>query len=150
VLASNQLPVPLQERPRAHQGGQPLEPAGIDLAGLGWQPTALVIVEAGFLAQLFSEDPDLLLEVFNDVLLGAVEPPSQAEKQELKRVQGQRMQRSASAGHPPAVSQPFSREREFSHTTASPSQLVPQWTPGLAGPAWAHRSAKWDNRRAKW
>jgi hypothetical protein len=37
--------------------GNPLSWPGIDLAGLGWQPTALVIVEAGFLSQLFSGDP---------------------------------------------------------------------------------------------
>ncbi|HWH69044.1 MAG TPA: hypothetical protein VNT26_06650 [Candidatus Sulfotelmatobacter sp.] len=60
---------------------------GLDLTGLGGQPAALVIVEAGFLAQLFFEDPDLLLEVFNDVLLVAVEP-SQTAKPTSRNTKG--------------------------------------------------------------
>ena len=58
ILVGNQPPMPFQERARDHQGSEPLEPLGVDPAGLGGQPPTLVIVEAGLLAQLFFQDPD--------------------------------------------------------------------------------------------
>ena len=57
-----------------------------DLFRLGGQPSALVVVEAGLLAQLLPEDLNLLLEVFNNVLLIAVDPTGQTDEEELKMV----------------------------------------------------------------
>ncbi|HYG35733.1 MAG TPA: transposase [Clostridia bacterium] len=56
------------------------------------QPATLVVVKAGLFAKLFFEDPDLLLEVFNHVLLAPVHPTGQAQEQQLQRIHGQRMQ----------------------------------------------------------
>ena len=65
---------------------------GINLLGLGRQAAALVVVEPGLLAQLFFEDPELLLELFHYLLLVTVGPTGQAEEQNLKLVHGQSMQ----------------------------------------------------------
>jgi hypothetical protein len=45
-----------------------------DLLGLGRQPSALGVVEPSLLAQLLLGDFDLLLEIFDQVLLVAVYP----------------------------------------------------------------------------
>jgi hypothetical protein len=57
-----------------------------DSLGLGGQPTALLVVEPRLLAQLFLENPHLLLQVFDDILLVAVNPTSQTKYKELKRI----------------------------------------------------------------
>jgi hypothetical protein len=84
--------MPLQERVRAYQGGERLEPVRTDFPGFGRQSVALVVVEAGRSAQLFSEDSDLLLEVFDHALLVTANPPGHAQEQGLKLVQDLSMQ----------------------------------------------------------
>ena len=80
VLADHQPLMPLPEDAGVHQGSQHSEPFRLDLPGLGSQPAALVMVEAGLRAQWFLEDADLLLEVFEDLLV-AVDPPRPSQKQ---------------------------------------------------------------------
>jgi hypothetical protein len=84
--------MPLQEGARANQWRETFEALRIDLLGLDRQAAALVVVEPGLLAQLFFEDPELLLEVFNFLLLVTVDPTGQAEGQNLKLVHGPSMQ----------------------------------------------------------
>jgi hypothetical protein len=54
--------------------------------GLGGESSALVIVEPGLFPQLLLEDFDLLLEVFDNILLVAVDPTSSAGHEELKGI----------------------------------------------------------------
>jgi hypothetical protein len=65
-----------------------LEVFEADLRGLGRQPSALGIVEPGLFAQLLPEHFDLFLEIFDHVLLVAVDPTGQAKEDELKLVHG--------------------------------------------------------------
>ena len=58
-----------------------------DLLGLGGQPSPLIVVEPGPVAELLLENFDLLLESFDDILLVAVDPAGQAYHKELKPVQ---------------------------------------------------------------
>ena len=80
--------MPIQKRARGGQSGDSFEVFQADLVGLGGQPSTLAFVEAGPLAQLFLEDSDLFLEVFDDVLLVAVDPTGQAYEEESKMVHG--------------------------------------------------------------
>jgi hypothetical protein len=57
-----------------------------DVFGLGGQPAALVVVEPGLLVQLLPHDLNLLLEVFDNVLVIAVDPAGQTDEEELKGV----------------------------------------------------------------
>lgn len=59
-----------------------------ELLGLGDQPSTLVVAEAGLFASLLLEDFDLLMEVFNTVLLVAIDPTGQANEKKLKMVHG--------------------------------------------------------------
>ena len=63
-----------------------MQAVSAQLLGFGRQPAALVVVEPGLLAQLLPEDFHLFLEVFDDVLLVAVDPTGQADEQQLERV----------------------------------------------------------------
>ena len=78
--------MPSQEGTRGGNGGDILEPLQPELLGLGGQPSALRVVEPGPFAQLLLEDFDLFLEVFDVVLLVAVDPASQANHEKLKGV----------------------------------------------------------------
>jgi hypothetical protein len=78
--------MPIQQRARGNDAGDCLASWQSDLFGLGGQPAALLIVEPGLFAQLLLEDFDLLLKVFDNVLLVAVDPARQAEQEELKQV----------------------------------------------------------------
>ena len=80
--------MPTQEDAGSGQRGKPLEVFEADLFGPGRQPSALGIVEPRLLAQLFLEDFDLLLEIFDHVLLMAVDPTGHAKEDELKLVHG--------------------------------------------------------------
>ena len=62
--------MPSQQGARADKGGDPLEAFPPEFLGLGGQPATLVIIKLGPFAKLFFQDFDLLLEVFDDVLLG--------------------------------------------------------------------------------
>jgi hypothetical protein len=75
--------VPLKERPWADNRGTTFQPIPSKLLGFGCQPATLVVVEAGLFAQLFPENSHLLLEVFDDHLLVAVEPARKAEQDQL-------------------------------------------------------------------
>lgn len=86
VLARDQASVPSQESLRADDGGKLKQAVSPELVALGRQPAALVMVEPGLSVQLFPQDLYLLLEVFNDELLLAVEPTSQADEHELQSV----------------------------------------------------------------
>ena len=78
--------MPTQQRARSDDGGDLFEPLQTDFLGLGGQSSALVVVEPGLLAQLLPEDQDLLLEVFDRVLLIAVDPAGQTDEEQLKLV----------------------------------------------------------------
>jgi hypothetical protein len=78
--------MPSQEGVRGGDGGDLFGPLQTDLLGLGGQPSALIVVEPGSFAELLLEDFDLLLEVFDNVLLIAVDPAGQAYHIELKQV----------------------------------------------------------------
>jgi len=81
VLLGDQPLMPIQERARGDDGGDLVEAIQADLPRLGGEPAALIIVESGSFAQLLLQHSDLLLEVFDDVLLLAVHPTGQAHKQ---------------------------------------------------------------------
>ena len=78
--------MPIQESAWGTQSGNPFEVFEADLLGLGCQPSALCIVEPGFLAQLFVEDFHLFLKILDHVLLVAVDPTGQAYHKELKLI----------------------------------------------------------------
>ncbi len=78
--------VPIQEGAGSGQSGNPLEVFEADLFGLGRQPSALCIVKPGLFAQLLVQDLDLLLKIFDPVLLVAVDPTGQAYHKELKLI----------------------------------------------------------------
>jgi hypothetical protein len=78
--------MPIHERARGDDGSDRFEPLQPDFLGLGGQSSALVVVEPGLFARLFLQDFDLLLEVFDHVLLLAVDPAGQAKEEELKMV----------------------------------------------------------------
>jgi hypothetical protein len=82
----NEPLMPSQKGARGGDGGDLFEPLQTDLFGLGGQPAALVVIEPGLFAQLLPEDFDLLLQVFDDVLLVAVDPAGQAKEEKLKMV----------------------------------------------------------------
>src|SRR5664280_2061801 len=73
VFPGNWTLMPIQQRARGDDSGEHFEPLQTDLPGLGGQPSALVVVEAGLLTQLFLQDSNFLLEIFDDALLVAVE-----------------------------------------------------------------------------
>jgi hypothetical protein len=54
--------------------------------GLVRQPAVLVIGESGLFAQLLLEDLHLLPKVIDDALLVSVEPASDTDQQQLKRI----------------------------------------------------------------
>jgi len=78
--------MPVQKSPRRHNRGESLKLIPTDLLGLGRQPTPLVVVEPGPSTQLLPQDPDLLLKVFDDILLVTVDPPSETDEKQLERV----------------------------------------------------------------
>ena len=78
--------MPLQERLWAENRGKAPQSIPPELLRFGGQPAALVVGESWLFAQLFPEDLDLLLEVFDDKLLVTVEPTGQADKHELQSV----------------------------------------------------------------
>jgi hypothetical protein len=78
--------MPIQEGAGSGQSGNPLEVFEANLFGLGRQPLPLGIVEPRLLAQLLLEDFDLLLEIFDHVLLVVVDPTGQAKEDELKLI----------------------------------------------------------------
>ena len=86
VFPGDEPPMPVQERARGDDAGDLLEPMRTDVFGLGGQPSALVVVEPGLLVQLLPHDLNLLLEVFDHVLLMAVDPAGQTNEEELKMV----------------------------------------------------------------
>jgi hypothetical protein len=51
----------------------------------------LAVIEAGFLTVNFQQDIDLFLEIFNGGLLLAIDPTSQAKKNESKLVHDEKM-----------------------------------------------------------
>ena len=73
--------MPIQEGAGSGQSGNPLEVFEAYLFGLGRQPLPLGIVEPRLL-----EDFDLLLEIFDHVLLVVVDPTGQAKEDELKLI----------------------------------------------------------------
>ena len=83
--------MPIQKRARGGDGGNLFEPLQTDFLGFGGQSSALLVVEPGLFAQLLLEDFDLLLEVFDDVLLVAVDPAGQTEEDELILVHARRV-----------------------------------------------------------
>src|ERR1035437_1912115 len=78
--------MPSQQRARGDDGGDLFELLQTDSLGLGGQSSALVVIEPGLLAHLLPEDLDLLLEVFDRVLLIAVDPAGQTDEEQLKMV----------------------------------------------------------------
>jgi hypothetical protein len=66
--------LPIQKSALGGESGNPFQVFEADLLGLGRQPSALSIVEPGLLAQLLLEDLDLLLKIFDRILLVAVDP----------------------------------------------------------------------------
>ena len=78
--------MPIQESARCHQSCELSEVFETDLLGFGGKPSALVVVEPGLLVQLLPHDLNLLLEVFDHVLLMAVDPAGQTNEEELKMV----------------------------------------------------------------
>jgi len=78
--------MPVQKSLRRHNGGESLELIPADPFGFGREPAPLVVVEPGPFAQSFSENLDLLLKVFDDMLLVTVDPPSETDEQQLGRV----------------------------------------------------------------
>ena len=78
--------MPVQKSLRHDNRGESLELIPADPFGFGCQPTPLVVVEPGPSNQLFPQDPDLLLKVFDDILLVTVDPPSETDEKQLERV----------------------------------------------------------------
>ena len=78
--------MPLQECFWADDGGNAPQPIPAELVRFGRQSPALLIGESGPFVQLLLEDLHLLLEVFDDQLLVAIEPTGQANEQELQSV----------------------------------------------------------------
>ena len=78
--------MPIQQRARGDDSGDLFEPLQTDFLSLGGQSSALVVIEPGLLAQLLPEELNLLLEVFDNVLLVAVDPAGQAKEEKLKFV----------------------------------------------------------------
>ena len=91
--------MPVQESLRRHNRGESLKLIPTDPFGLGRQSATLVVLEPGPSTQLFPQDPDLLLEIFDDILLVTVDPPSETNEKQLERVH------SAILHRPPFASQ---------------------------------------------
>ena len=72
--------MPIQEGARGGQSCEPFEVLETDLLGFGGEPSALFVIKPGLFAQLFPEHSDLFLEVFDNILLVAVDPTSQANR----------------------------------------------------------------------
>ena len=76
----------VQKSLRRHNRGESPELIPTHPFGFGRQPAPLVVVEPGPSNQLFPQDPDLLLKVFDDILLVTVDPPSETDEKQLERV----------------------------------------------------------------
>ena len=78
--------MPVQKSLRHDNRSESLELIPINPFGLGRQPAPLVVVEPGPSTLLFPQDPDLLLKVFDDILLVTVDPSSETDEKQLERV----------------------------------------------------------------
>ena len=78
--------MPAQKSLRRHNRGESLELIPTHPFGFGRQPAPLVVVEPRPSIQLFPQDPDLLLKVFDDILLVTVDPSSETDEKQLERV----------------------------------------------------------------
>ncbi len=82
VFVGDQMPVPGQQRIGGNNSGKEGEAFSPDRFALGRETTALIVGEAGAPAQLLLKNSDFLLEVFDDELLTAIHPASEARGQE--------------------------------------------------------------------
>ena len=78
--------MPVQKSLRRHNRGESLELIPTHPFGFGRQPAPLVVGEPRPSIQLFPQDPDLLLKVFDDILLVTVDPSSETDGKQLERV----------------------------------------------------------------
>jgi hypothetical protein len=84
VFLYHKAPMPSQQSIGRHQAAEPLKCFAPKRFALGGQTSALFIIKARLLPHQFFEHPDFFLQVFNDVLLIAIHPASDADHQKAK------------------------------------------------------------------
>ena len=85
VFPGNQTPIPAKQGVWRDQSADLEEPSAADRLGPDREATALAIgQEQASITELLAEHPVLRLQVFDDVLLGAIDPSREDQDQKLK------------------------------------------------------------------
>ena len=83
-VPGNEFAMPAEDRIRSYDGGQLLEHLPPEDLAFDSQPPPLVVVKQdSVLSELLSENPILLYEVLDGVLLSAIDPAGEDQEQEL-------------------------------------------------------------------
>jgi hypothetical protein len=84
------MPMSLEACAR-HQTGESIQRRSAQPLSFAGQPSPLLIIESGLLAQQFLEHANFLLQIFDHILLVAIHPSGRAQHHKSKRIHRLRM-----------------------------------------------------------